>query len=138
MTKKSSCCASTENVDVSVLRAGGVSHVMYKLHFLAKVFTDPVDKFLQELKLGLGHLAILHWDYAPFPALNLRCSQRLLQGFPSLFHAGLFHELVRASVETQTRHSLQLETHVFVSLTKTRVRGVVPDELDISERGEDT
>ena len=34
---------------VSVLRAGGVSHVMYKLHLLAEVFTDPGDTFLQEL-----------------------------------------------------------------------------------------
>ncbi|KAI0210317.1 hypothetical protein LSAT2_004947, partial [Lamellibrachia satsuma] len=40
---------------------------------------------------------------------------------PPMFHAGLFHKLTRAGVETQTRHSLQHETHVFVCLTKTRV-----------------
>ena len=35
---------------VSVLRAGGVNHLMYKVHLLAEVFMDPGDKFFQELK----------------------------------------------------------------------------------------
>ena len=43
-------CQYREYVDASVLRAGGVSHVMYKLHLLAKVFTDLGDKLLQEPK----------------------------------------------------------------------------------------
>ena len=37
-------------MDVSVLQAEGTSHVMYKRQLLAEVFTDPGDKFLQELK----------------------------------------------------------------------------------------
>ena len=43
-------CQCREHVDVSVLGAGGVSQVMYKLHLLVEIFTAPGDKFLQELK----------------------------------------------------------------------------------------
>ena len=74
---------------------------------------------------------------------TVRHSQYLSSGAVSVSskvtRAGVFHKLVWAGVETQTRHSLQHETHdVFVCLTKTRVHSVVPDEFGISENGADT
>ena len=68
---------------------------------------DLLSGVLEQLQWGLGLLALLLWDRAPFPVLKLRCGQRLLQDYPGLFHAVLFHKFLRVGVETQTRHSHQ-------------------------------
>ena len=54
---------------------------------------DLLSGVLDPFHLNLGHLAILHWDCAPFPVLNLRCGQFLLQSYPGLFLAGLSQNL---------------------------------------------
>ena len=51
---------------------------------------DLLSGVLKPLHSGFGHLAILHWDCAPFPLLNIRCGQLLLQGYPGMFHDGLW------------------------------------------------
>ena len=99
-------------LDVSLGRHHEPEELCDELYLLSGV--------LEPLHLGFGHLTILHWEYVPFPVLNLWCSQLLFQGCPDLFHPDLCHKLVRAGVETQMKHSLQHETHVFACLTKTR------------------
>ena len=57
MPKRSRCSASTKNVDVSVLRAGGVNHVMYKLHLGRR---HELGQLCEELDLLGGVLEPLH------------------------------------------------------------------------------